>query len=378
MHPATSTLLYARDTSTHPPLEAVRNHPVTLPISTMSDTTTAAAVYLRTAPALLLELRRMSQEIEPVIIHKADQPTLTGTRATYRAHLAHKGYLVKQTLGSGSYSKVKMALDFTGMAKKVAVKIVNRQKAPRDYQDKFMLRELEIWPRLQHRHLVALHDWFQNTHWVFMVLEYVEGGDVLNYMQSTGAVSESTARNWTRQLVDAISYLHQLDITHRDLKLENLLLDSEHNIKLCDFSFIKGTSSRQLSETFCGSRSYTAPEILLGIPYDPKKADVWAIGVILYIFVTGVMPFDESKGKKHFLGEQRCLAFPWNKLRTVSASCKVLITLLFTWIYQDRPNIISVLQDRWFTSLPFDNHRSSCLTDDCEVQQLPDRSQSPT
>ncbi|ESN92380.1 hypothetical protein HELRODRAFT_142669, partial [Helobdella robusta] len=222
----------------------------------------------------------------------------------YRAVLARKGFLVRNTLGSGSYSKV-TNLYFSKTLFKIfilvpvslaAVKIVDRLKTPKDYQEKFMPRELELWPQLKHPNLVALLDCFQDARRVYMLLEYVPGGDALQYIQKNGAIGETMARRWIKQIVDAVRYLHDRQISHRDLKLENILLTEEGHIKICDFGFIKHQQDHtELSRTYCGSRSYAAPEILMGRPYDPKKTDVWAIGVILYIFVFGNMPFDETK-----------------------------------------------------------------------------------
>lgn len=294
------------------------------------------------------ELKKLSLEVEPITMKRTDQPPMLGYRPTYRAVLARKGYLVRNSLGSGSYSKVKMALDFTGCSDKVAVKIIDRLKAPRDYQDRFLPRELDIWPKLNHPNIISLHECFQDSRRVYMILEYSEGGDVLRYIQNSGALSENMARMWTLQIADAVRYMHDMDVTHRDLKLENLLLDSDRNIKICDFGFIKGESTKDLSQTYCGSKSYAAPEILLGRPYDPRKSDIWALGVILYIFVTGKMPFDETKGTKSILEEQRVLDFHWPKMRKISTTCKNLIKNMFTWDYEQRPDIHAVLAEQWF------------------------------
>ena len=294
------------------------------------------------------ELEKLRLEVEPITMKRTDQPPMLGYRPTYRAVLARKGYLVRSTLGSGSYSKVKMALDFTGCAEKVAVKIIDRLKAPRDYQDRFLPRELDIWPKLNHRNIISLHECFQDSRRVYMILEFSEGGDVLRYIQNSGALPENMARTWTLQIADAVRYMHDMDVTHRDLKLENLLLDYDRNIKICDFGFIKGDSMKDLSQTYCGSKSYAAPEILLGRPYDPRKSDIWALGVILYIFVTGKMPFDETKGTKSILDEQRVLDFHWPKLRKISSTCKNLIISMFIWEYDQRPDIHAVLADPWF------------------------------
>ena len=102
----------------------------------------------------------------------------------------------------------------------------------------------------------------QDRQRVYMVLEYADGGDALKHIQSTGAISEDRARLWTSQIASAVRYMHDLDIAHRDLKLENLLIDSGDNIKLCDFGFVREATPGDLSQTYCGSKSYAAPEIL--------------------------------------------------------------------------------------------------------------------
>lgn len=123
---------------------------------------------------------------------------------------------------------------------------------------------------------------------VYMVMEHACNGDLLTLIQSAGAVNELQARRWSVQLASAVSHLHSKNVTHRDLKLENVLLDCHQNVKICDFGFSKYFATRELSNTYCGSKAYASPEILLSLPYDPCKADVWALGVIIYIIVTGM------------------------------------------------------------------------------------------
>lgn len=297
------------------------------------------------------ELEIMQGEVEAVEVRRSttDRCETIKYRPTYRAVLAKKGLLVKQTLGSGSYSKVKFALCLTGNTIKTAVKIVDRNKAPKDFQQRFLPREIKIWPLLNHPNIVKLLDIFEDSRRVYMVLEYGENGDVLRYIQRTGAIKEGMARNWTRQICEAVRYLHEQNITHRDLKLENLLLDNNYNIKICDFGFVKEDPARELSKTYCGSKSYAAPEILKGEPYDTQKADIWAIGVILYIFVTGKMPFDESKGNHGVLEEHRKLNFPWHKIKkNVSEECRALILWCFKYDFSERPDIYDVLGCLWF------------------------------
>lgn len=299
---------------------------------------------------MMNDLENMKAEVEPIEVKKSSSnKTETVTyRPTYRAVLAKRGLLVRHTLGSGSYSKVKLALCLENYSfGKAAVKIIDRSKAPRDFQTRFLPRELAIWPRMIHKNIARMYEMFEDNFRVYMVLEFAENGDVLRFIQKSGAIKGHLARIWINQVCDAVRYLHNQDITHRDLKLENLLLDNAFNIKLCDFGFVKSHSMKELSKTYCGSKSYASPEILRGEPYDPKKADVWAIGVILYIFITGKMPFDESKGNQGVLEEQKKLNFPWQKFKYVIQEIKDLILRLFQGHYADRPDINEILDTEW-------------------------------
>ncbi|WAR20101.1 TSSK2-like protein [Mya arenaria] len=303
--------------------------------------------------ALKNDLETMKGEVEPIDVKKSSTTKMETVtyRPTYRAVLAKKGLLVKQTLGSGSYSKVKFAYCLDNYDyQKAAVKIIDRNKAPRDFQTRFLPRELSIWPRMIHPNIARMYEMFEDNIRVYMILEFAENGDVLRYIQKSGAIKDHLARIWIRQVGDAVKYLHDQDITHRDLKLENLLLDCVFNIKICDFGFVKSHSMKELSKTYCGSKSYASPEILRGEPYDPKKADMWAMGVILYIFITGKMPFDESKGNTGVLEEQRKLNFPWQKFRYVTPEVKAIILTLFKSSYTERPGIDDVMDLTWISA----------------------------
>ncbi len=159
-------------------------------------------------------------------------------------------------------------------------------------------------------------------------------------------IPDNLVRKWATQLCDAVSYLHDREIAHRDLKLENLLLTSDNDLKLTDFGFVKGNCSSEFSKTYCGSRSYAAPEILKGIPYDPKKADVWAVTAIIYITATGRMPFDESKSVSMLLEDQKYMNI-WG-INSLRGRLGDLIYSGFTFDFTLRPSIRKLKAQPWF------------------------------
>ena len=123
--------------------------------------------------------------------------------------------------------------------------------------------------------------------------QYASGGELIEYIASRGNLAEKEARKFFRQIISAIDHCHLANVVHRDLKLENLLLNSEKNILLSDFGL--GRTFRddleEYMKTFCGTPNYAAVELISGIPYVGVKSDIWAMGVVLYLMVTGKPPF---------------------------------------------------------------------------------------
>ncbi|XP_036354873.1 testis-specific serine/threonine-protein kinase 4-like [Octopus sinensis] len=267
-----------------------------------------------------------------------------------REVLSKRDYVVLKTLGYGSFSIVKLARHQCKKPDLVAVKIISLSKVPVTYQKHFLSRELEFWPRLDHPHIVKFCETFEELERVYIVLEYVCNGDMMSYLQKFGALSEAKSKKYISQVCKAVDYLHSQNITHRDLKLENLLLDQNYNIKITDFGFVTSNKKCELSQTYCGTKSYASPEILRGEPYDPRKADTWAIGVILYIMGTSRMPFDESRGIKRIIEDQKRLNLSWGKTHKISRDCRHLLKRLFTYAYMSRPSVHDILLNKWFHS----------------------------
>ncbi|NXI32043.1 NUAK2 kinase, partial [Sterrhoptilus dennistouni] len=173
-----------------------------------------------------------------------------------------------------------------------AIKSIRKDKI-KDEQDLVHIRrEIEIMSSLNHPHIIAVHEVFENSSKIVIVMEYASRGDLYDYISERQRLSEQEARHFFRQVVSAVYYCHKNGIVHRDLKLENILLDSNGNIKIADFGLSNVFQQDKLLQTYCGSPLYASPEIINGRPYRGPEVDSWSLGVLLYILVHGTMPFD--------------------------------------------------------------------------------------
>jgi len=259
--------------------------------------------------------------------------------------LKRRGYTLGSILGEGSYAKVKWATS-EKYGRKVALKIISKKKAPVDFQQKFLPRELEVMKILDHPNIIRLFDIIFINDKIVMVMEMAGHGDLLEYVKLRGAIPDEKAKVMYAQLVSAVDYLHSLNIVHRDLKCENILLDIENNIKLSDFGFSRFQHPDQMSRTYCGSAAYAAPEVLQGIPYHGTAYDVWSLGVVLYIMVCGSMPYDDSDVKKMIRYQlERKVGF--SKSKKISDDAKHLIHGILEANIELRFKISDIKQSAW-------------------------------
>ncbi|XP_006819248.2 testis-specific serine/threonine-protein kinase 2-like [Saccoglossus kowalevskii] len=180
-------------------------------------------------------------------------------------------------------------------------------------------------------------------------MEKAAHGDLLEHIKKNGSLPEGICKSMFRQLVDGLKYLHAKDVVHRDLKCENLLLDECDHLKVADFGFARVISDTKLSETFCGSAAYAPPEILQGIPYHPKSAEIWSMGVILYIMLVGMMPYDDSDVKAMIKVQLNSkVSFPEKKKLTPEV--KALVHWMLEPRLDKRASLDDILASDWFNS----------------------------
>ncbi|XP_050218756.1 CBL-interacting serine/threonine-protein kinase 1 [Mercurialis annua] len=206
-----------------------------------------------------------------------------------------KKYELGKTLGEGNFGKVKLAKHIdSGLP--FAVKILDKNTILHLNISDQIKREIATLKLLKHPNVVRLHEVLASKSKIYMVLEYVNGGELFDRIASKGKLPEAQGRKLFQQLIDGVSCCHSKGVFHRDLKLENVLIDTKGNIKISDFGLSalpQHFRNDGLLHTTCGSPNYVAPEILSNRGYDGATSDTWSCGVILYVILTGYLPFDD-------------------------------------------------------------------------------------
>lgn len=233
-----------------------------------------------------------------------------------------------QLVGRGSFSKVFLAylpsshkyFAIKSMRKDLLIDLNSVQKI--DVERLIMLQ-------VDHPFIVSMQYVFQSSHRVYFVMDYIQGGELFQYMRTQRRFAEEHVAFYSAQIVAALNYLHSNDILYRDLKPENILVSEDGYLKLSDFGLAK---IAKLSNTFCGTPEYISPEMLLGTGHDPTS-DWWALGILIYEMLTGIPPFYDKNRNVMFLNIERA-KIRWPDARkhgiSISSTAKDLITRLLT------------------------------------------------
>lgn len=263
-----------------------------------------------------------------------------------RSDEPHVGkYRLIKTIGKGNFAKVKLA-KHVPTGQEVAIKIIDKtQLNPSSLQKLF--REVRIMKHLNHPNIVKLYEVIETDRSLYLVMEYASGGEVFDYLVAHGRMKEKEARAKFRQILSAVQYCHQKHILHRDLKAENLLMDSEFNIKIADFGFSNEFTPGNKLDTFCGSPPYAAPELFQGKKYDGPEVDAWSLGVILYTLVSGSLPFDGQNLKEL---RERVLRGKYRIPFYMSTECENLLKKFLVLNPVKRASLESVMNDPWINN----------------------------
>ncbi|KAK6940285.1 NAF domain [Dillenia turbinata] len=192
-------------------------------------------------------------------------------------------YEVGRTIGEGTFAKVKFAQN-TETGESVAMKVLDRSTIIKHKMVEQIKREISIMKLVRHPNVVRLHEVLASRTKIYIILEFITGGELFDKIILHGRLSEAESRRYFQQLIDGVDYCHSKGVFHRDLKPENLLLDSQGNLKISDFGLsAMPEQGVTLLRTTCGTPNYVAPEVLSHKGYNGAVADVWSCGVILYV-----------------------------------------------------------------------------------------------
>jgi len=257
-------------------------------------------------------------------------------------------YKMGKPLGEGAFSVVKDGTHKQS-GDSFAIKIVTKAKLTAE-DEEALKDEIAVLQDLKHEHIIRLYDVFDEPQYYYLVTEKMRGGELFDRIVQKSYYNEKEARDVCKILFEAMQYCHSQKVAHRDLKPENLLLFSEHNdadIKIADFGFAKKCFKPNSLKTQCGTPGYVAPEILESVLYD-TKADMWSLGVIMYILLGGYPPFIEQNQRDLFRkirkGQYEFHEEYWGQ---VSSDAKDLISSLLTVNPSRRLGADDTLRNKW-------------------------------
>ncbi|OCH87633.1 Pkinase-domain-containing protein [Obba rivulosa] len=263
----------------------------------------------------------------------------------------HAEYQIDRELGKGSFATVMRAMHRpTGQW--YALKVIQRSRL-RSGDSQSFSREISILERLQHPNICQFKEAIMEEHTINLVLEYVKGGDLLDFILNEHGLSEPLAQHLTYQICDALSYIHDQGIAHRDLKPENILLTDENppQVKVADFGLAKAVDSLTMLRTMCGTPCYLAPEVVLQTQnegYD-HVVDSWSVGVIVFSMLTESSPFTDEDQNLQVKARILSRTVEWGLLRErgVSRAAEHFVRRLLDYEPRSRMTLKAARDHPW-------------------------------
>jgi len=245
---------------------------------------------------------------------------------------------------------------------KRAIKIIDKKKYWNTTNLDQIQREIDILRKIKHENITSIFEIYSTERFLYIVLELATGGELFENIIEKGSYSEQEAQYIFTQMLSAVNYLHSHGIAHRDLKPENILLESQDGmkVKITDFGLARIVGERDMMTTLCGTPQYVAPEIIkqslekeisneMNKGYG-KEVDLWSLGAILYVLLSGSPPFDDERGIPLYTQiENGMYDFPPEYWCDISDSAQDLIKRLLTVDPKKRLTVQQALQHSWIT-----------------------------
>ena len=295
-----------------------------------------------------------SQEWSAIDRHKESETSLTPIiKMTNSKQTRMFGpYKIGKTLGQGEFGKVKLAFH-VDTSKEFAIKFINKESINSDSKKEKLLREVDILKSLDNQYIAKLYEVIETENYIGLIMGYYSGGELFNHILARKYLKEKESVVYFAQLIAGVEYMHKMGIVHRDLKLENLLLDEDRRIIITDFGFANKISTQKGGRlnTSCGSPCYAAPELVVNDSYSGETADIWSCGVILYAMLCGYLPFDDDPDNKdgenikklyRYILETK-ITYP----RHVSILAKSLIDTILVTDPNLRASISAIKEHKW-------------------------------
>lgn len=254
-------------------------------------------------------------------------------------------YRIGRRVGHGAFGKVNIGLHVLS-GHIVAIKSFNKEK--KLFSRSKINYEIRLMKKLRgHRSIVKLFEYIETEKYHCIIMENVSGGNLLSLIRKRTKLSESTSRFIFKQLIEAIKYIHSQGIAHRDIKPDNILIDLNNTIKLCDFGVGKEIKPGELIRDTCGTPAFVAPEILSDVSYDPFLTDIWSSGVVLYSMLSGFFPFI---GNNDYELHKRITSGKFEDIQGISAECNDLIHRILEVDPSKRITLNEILNHKWMSN----------------------------
>lgn len=257
-------------------------------------------------------------------------------------------YQIGREIGRGAYAVVKECTRKQQVSNTYALKVYSKDKLQVPQRKRNVAREVQILKKLDHPHVIHLYETIDAPSHLYLVFEHATGGSLYSHIRCSQGkkLPESEAKRIFTQIADALRYCHRIGVVHRDLKLENILLDDNKNVKLIDFGFSITAAKSDKLTLFCGTPSYMAPEIALRKGYHGFPTDIWSLGIVLHAMLTGKFPFKGESEKELLKG----LKDEYKAPSDVSANAQRLLAKLLNVDPSKRPTCDEVMKDPFVCS----------------------------